>query len=68
MPFEALFDEAAECLLSILKIYPDPMQLLDIFQQTLPAPVFNKVMDMMASEFRGAAGVQEEKSEVEQLD
>ena len=50
-----------------MKIYPDPMQLLEIFQQTLPPQVLNLVAEKMASEFK-ADQEKVKASEVEQLD
>ncbi|KAI8615561.1 protein import receptor MAS20, partial [Chytriomyces sp. MP71] len=41
---------AATCLFRALKVYPDPIKLLMAFQETVPPPVLDLVMQMMASE------------------
>ena len=42
--------EAAVCFFRALKVYPAPMELLVIFQKTVPPTVFALVMAMMAEE------------------
>ncbi|KAJ3393288.1 hypothetical protein HDU84_002367 [Entophlyctis sp. JEL0112] len=44
------FRAAATCLFRALQVYPDPIKLLMAFQETVPPPVLDMVMQMMAQE------------------
>lgn len=63
------FEAAAKCLFRVIKIYPDPMQLLTILEQSTPPPVFAILMDLMAAEMRpGAAQAKpENESKIEDI-
>ncbi|OZJ01847.1 hypothetical protein BZG36_04940 [Bifiguratus adelaidae] len=45
---EAGFQDAAICFFRALKVYPSPVELVMIYQKTVPEPVFNLVMAMMS--------------------
>ncbi|KAI9341384.1 mitochondrial outer membrane translocase complex, subunit Tom20 domain-containing protein [Obelidium mucronatum] len=56
------YKAAATCLFRALRVYPDPLKLLMAFQETVPPPVLDLVMQMMAQEGpAGAKPAQEEK-------
>ncbi|RKO95988.1 hypothetical protein CAUPRSCDRAFT_720, partial [Caulochytrium protostelioides] len=46
------FDAAAVCYFRALKIYPDPMKLLEVLQQTMPEPVMNKILMLLSEDVR----------------
>ncbi|KAJ3021853.1 UNVERIFIED_CONTAM: hypothetical protein HDU68_009421 [Siphonaria sp. JEL0065] len=46
----AHYKAAATCLFRALRVYPDPIKLLMAFQETVPPPVLDLVMQMMAQE------------------
>ncbi|ORX97977.1 MAS20-domain-containing protein [Basidiobolus meristosporus CBS 931.73] len=46
------YDEAAVCFFKALKVYPSPIELVMIYQKTVPEPVFNLVMGMMSLELK----------------
>lgn len=58
----AFYEASARCFFRVLQIYPyhlstwtnnsDPMQLMMVFEQSLPQPVFALIMDLMASEMK----------------
>ncbi|KAJ3232488.1 TOMM20-like protein 1 [Chytriomyces hyalinus] len=48
------FKLAATCLFRALKVYPDPIKLLMAFQESVPPPVLDLIMQMMAAETPGA--------------
>ncbi|KAJ3296961.1 hypothetical protein HK104_001006 [Borealophlyctis nickersoniae] len=61
------YEEAANHFFSALRIYPEPMNLLMVFQQSLPEPVLNIIMEKMAADVRAAqdAGASVEEIEIE---
>ncbi|KAJ1529067.1 hypothetical protein HK405_002348 [Cladochytrium tenue] len=46
----AYYKAAATCLFRAVRVYPDPFKLLMAFQDTIPPPVFEDVMAMVAAE------------------
>ncbi|RKP00510.1 hypothetical protein CXG81DRAFT_4856, partial [Caulochytrium protostelioides] len=44
------FDAAAVCYVRALKIYPDPMKLLEVLQQTMPEPVMNQILMLLSED------------------
>ncbi|KAJ3326802.1 hypothetical protein HDU76_012636 [Blyttiomyces sp. JEL0837] len=44
------YQAAATCLHRALRVYPDPLKLLMAFQETVPAPVLEIVLALMATE------------------
>ncbi|KAJ3036203.1 hypothetical protein HDV00_002999 [Rhizophlyctis rosea] len=46
------YEEAAGHFFAALRIYPEPMNLLMVFQQSLPEPVLNIIMEKMAADVR----------------
>ena len=44
------YDEAACCFYRALKVYPNPIELVMIYQKTVPDVIFSLVMAMMAQE------------------
>jgi len=46
------FEASAICFYRAMKVYPNPMDLLVIFQRSTPEPVFNLLMELMASDVR----------------
>ncbi len=46
------FDASAICFYRAMKVYPQPMDLLVIFQRSTPEEVFNKLMELMAADVR----------------
>ncbi len=62
------FEAAAKCLLRVVKIYPDPMQLLMILEQSTPQPVFSILMDLLAVEMKSAEGSKADASKIEDID
>ncbi|CAO3616171.1 unnamed protein product [Cunninghamella echinulata] len=59
---EAFYNEAVLPFYKALKVYPAPMELVTIYQKTLPTPVFETVVNILAIEQqaleaqRGATG------------
>ncbi|KAG0173416.1 hypothetical protein DFQ28_001591 [Apophysomyces sp. BC1034] len=47
---EAFYDQAILPFYMALKVYPAPMELIMIYQKTVPAPVFQIVVQLMALE------------------
>ncbi|RUP43210.1 hypothetical protein BC936DRAFT_137470 [Jimgerdemannia flammicorona] len=45
---EEFYNEAAVSFFRALKVYPSPVELVMIYQKTVPEPVFNLVMAMMS--------------------
>ncbi|KAJ3206864.1 TOMM20-like protein 1 [Dinochytrium kinnereticum] len=45
---------AATCLYRAIKIYPEPLKLLMAFQETVPPPVLEMIMGMMAMDVDNA--------------
>lgn len=48
----AHFQAAASCFMKAMKAYPQPLELIGLFQKSLPDPVFQILMEMMAAEVR----------------
>ncbi|KAI8918754.1 MAS20 protein import receptor-domain-containing protein [Entophlyctis helioformis] len=44
------FEAAAVCFFRAIKVYPEPMNLLMILQQSLPEPVLNMIVELMAAD------------------
>ncbi|PVU86533.1 hypothetical protein BB561_006676 [Smittium simulii] len=44
------FDNAAKCFYQALKVYPNPIELIMIYQKTIPEQLFALIMAMMNSE------------------
>jgi len=42
--------DAALCFYKALKVYPNPVELIMIYQKTVPEAVFNLVYEMMSIE------------------
>ncbi|CAG8436891.1 12365_t:CDS:2 [Funneliformis mosseae] len=51
---ESGYLDAALCFYKALKVYPNPVELIMIYQKTIPEPVFNLVYDMMSIEKKQA--------------
>eukprot|EP00842_Homolaphlyctis_polyrhiza_P000113 jgi/Hompol1/1101/HPOL_001634-RA len=50
------YEAAALCLFRALKVYHDPMQLLSMLQHSLPEPVLQMIVELMAADVRSASG------------
>ncbi|KAJ3049199.1 hypothetical protein HK097_009771 [Rhizophlyctis rosea] len=48
------YTEAASHFFAALRIYPEPMNLLMVFQQSLPQPVLELIMEKMAADVRSS--------------
>ncbi|CAJ0915764.1 19753_t:CDS:10 [Entrophospora sp. SA101] len=46
------YDEAALCFYKALKVYPSPVELIMIYQKTIPETIFNMVYEMMSLEVK----------------
>ncbi|TPX43581.1 hypothetical protein SeLEV6574_g04971 [Synchytrium endobioticum] len=57
----AHFQAAASCFMKAMRVYPQPLELIGLFQKSLPEPVFQLLMEMMAAEVR------KEEEEVEEV-
>ncbi|PVU90618.1 hypothetical protein BB559_004519 [Furculomyces boomerangus] len=44
------YDNAAKCFYQALKVYPNPVELIMIYQKTVPEQIFALVMSMMTQE------------------
>jgi import receptor subunit TOM20 len=51
----SFYETAAKALLRAIQIYPDPVQLLMILQQSIPEPVFQIVLRQMQEDIKGDA-------------
>ncbi|KAJ3127215.1 hypothetical protein HK100_009874 [Physocladia obscura] len=60
----AHFKAAATCLFKALQVYPDPVKLLMAFQETVPPPVLDMVVQMMAADVENAKKDQEKIQEI----
>lgn len=49
---EAYYNESVEYFYKALKIYPAPLELIMIYQKTLPEKVFRIVVNIMALEVK----------------
>ncbi|CAI2182138.1 13017_t:CDS:2 [Funneliformis geosporum] len=49
---ESGYHDAALCFYKALKVYPNPVELIMIYQKTIPEPVFNLVYEMMSVEVK----------------
>lgn len=45
---EAFYNDAVLPFFLALKVYPSPMELIMIYQKTVPAPVFQMIVNVMA--------------------
>ncbi len=61
------YEKAATCFYKALRIYPEPMNLLMIFQQSLPEPVLAIVMEKMAADVRSAKGADAPDGHIEEI-
>ncbi|KAL0078602.1 mitochondrial outer membrane translocase complex, subunit Tom20 domain-containing protein [Phycomyces blakesleeanus] len=52
---EPFYNEAILPFYKALKVYPAPMELIMIYQKTLPPPVFENIANIMAIEQQAAA-------------
>ncbi|KAI9137964.1 MAS20 protein import receptor-domain-containing protein [Paraphysoderma sedebokerense] len=48
----ATYEAAAACFYKALKVYPNPVDLIMLYQKTIPEPIFNLVMGMMTAEVK----------------
>ena len=46
------YDDAVLPFYKALKVYPDPMELVKIYQKTIPEPVFQTIVSILAIEVR----------------
>lgn len=46
------YDEAVLPFYKALKVYPAPMELVNIYQKTIPEPVFQTIVSILAIEVR----------------
>ncbi|KAI8376115.1 mitochondrial outer membrane translocase complex, subunit Tom20 domain-containing protein [Radiomyces spectabilis] len=53
---EAFYDDAILPFYKALKVYPAPMELVMIYQKTLPPPVFETITQIMELEHQAGAG------------
>jgi import receptor subunit TOM20 len=49
-PGAAAYEDAAVHFYRALRVYPSPMELVMVFQKTIPAPLFQIIMGMMQLE------------------
>jgi import receptor subunit TOM20 len=47
---EAFYNDAVLPFYKAIKVYPAPKELINIYQQTLPQPVFETVINILAIE------------------
>ncbi|KAJ3415313.1 hypothetical protein HDV05_005183 [Chytridiales sp. JEL 0842] len=52
----AHFKSAAICLYRALKVYPNPVQLLEAFDRSVPPPVLEIIMSLLASDLEKRQG------------
>lgn len=46
----AAYDEAVLPFYKALKVYPAPMELINIYQKTIPEPVFQNIVSILTIE------------------
>ncbi|KAJ1966618.1 mitochondrial import receptor subunit tom20 [Dimargaris xerosporica] len=49
---EAGFEDAAVCFYRALKVYPDPLELIMIYQKTIPQSVLSVIMGMLSQDVK----------------
>ncbi|TPX33990.1 hypothetical protein SmJEL517_g03203 [Synchytrium microbalum] len=54
----AHYQAAAACFMRAMKVYPQPLELISLFQKSLPEPVFQILMEMMSADVREAESQQ----------
>ncbi|KAI8637230.1 mitochondrial outer membrane translocase complex, subunit Tom20 domain-containing protein [Parasitella parasitica] len=59
----AYYDEAVLPFYKALKVYPAPMELVMIYQKTIPEPVFSTITTILAIEQKAMEGQQAETPE-----
>jgi len=64
----AHFKAAATCLFKALKMYPDPLKLLMAFQDTVPQPVLEMIMAMMANDVPASEETEPKEQKIQELD
>jgi mitochondrial import receptor subunit TOM20 len=55
---ESGYLDAALCFYKALKVYPNPVELIMIYQKTIPEAVFTLVYEMMSIEVENQVSVE----------